>query len=53
MTKEVAGEIDSAFPPNANPQEQRQQFGVGKGAGSEGKKALPRAFVGRPVGRWA
>jgi hypothetical protein len=50
MTQKVAGKIDGTLAADADPQEQGQQLGVGQGAGAKGEEALPRAFVGRPVG---
>jgi hypothetical protein len=48
--EQVAGEVDRALAADADPQEQGQQFGVGQGGGALGQQALPRTFVGGPVG---
>ena len=50
MTQKVAGKIDGTLTPDADPQEQGQQLGVGEGGGAPGQQALPRTFVGGPVG---
>ena len=50
VAEEVAGQVDGAFTPDADAQEEGEEFGVGQGRCAMGEQTFSRAFVCRPVG---